>query len=64
MMGIARLDAGRLSGRDVMPGYRRSPYCPSIRGFTSTARLAFLMTEGPTLARGDVLHHPSLMGSS
>ena len=41
MMGIVCLDARRLSGRDVMPRYRRSPYCPSIRGFMSTARRIF-----------------------
>lgn len=40
-MGIVCLDARRLSGRDVKPGYRRSPYCPSIRGFMSTARRIF-----------------------
>lgn len=55
MMGIVCLNA-RLSGSDVMPGYRRSPYCSSVRGFMSTALC--IPNEGdPTLARGDVLQH-------
>lgn len=36
MMGMVCLNV-RLSGSDVMPGYRRSPYCSSMRGFMSTA---------------------------
>lgn len=36
MMGFVGLNA-RLSGRDVTPGDRRSPYCPSMWGFVSTA---------------------------
>lgn len=60
MMGIVRLDA-RLSGRDVMPGYRRSPDCPLMRGLMSTA-LCIPNEGGPTLACGDVLQHFSLKG--
>lgn len=58
MMGIVCVDA-RLSGRDVTPGYRRSPYCPSVRGFMSTA-LCIPNEEDPALARGDVLRRFSL----
>ncbi len=60
MMGIVCLDV-RLSGRDVMPGYRRSPYCPSMRVFMSTA-LCIPNEGGLTLASGNVLQHFSLRG--
>lgn len=60
MMGIVCLDA-RLSGRDVMPGYRRSPYCPSVRVFMPPA-LCIPNEGGPTLASGNVLQYFSLRG--
>lgn len=57
MMGVICLDA-RLSGRDVMPGYVRSPHRPTIRDFTSTA-LCIPNDGAPALARGDVLQRLS-----
>lgn len=59
-MGIVCLDA-RLIGRDVVPGCRMSPYCPSMRGFISSA-LCISNDQGQTLACGDVLQHFSLKG--
>lgn len=59
-MGIVRLYAG-LSGRDVMSGDKRSPQCPSTRGFMSTA-LCIPNDRGPTSAHSDVLRHFSLKG--
>lgn len=55
MMGIVCADA-RLSGREVTPGCRRSPHCPSVRGFMSAA-LCIPNEGGQTLARGGALRH-------
>lgn len=59
-MGIVCLYA-RLSGRDVMSGDKRSPQCPSMRGFMSTA-LCIPNDRGLTSAHSDVLRHFSLKG--
>lgn len=58
MMGIGCLDV-RLSGSDVMPRYRRSPYCPSIRGFMSSTQ-CIPNERSSALSCGGVLQHFSL----